>query len=740
MLNWLLQKENKITYKNTTYSIDQFDPSLLERIIKSRFVSEGTFTIEQLTNEGESHLTLTTPSLEKFDFQTTERKVEEYILERKIYQLSLSKHYYLPLFTGTTIDILNVLEETQCNTFTQILITKSSNWREEAIVRYENYLNGIDSPIGVKVLDKIQSKLVGALGKISNTEFKRQQFEEIEQKILQNGYQMEIRIVLLDGSETGLERLMTNKLSKTDMFNSLELVSAEESIAKHIQDMTFQPTMKQIFSEQEVYSILSNVESIKTMPVESIKLNESPVSSNTNELLNSAIDFLPSYPRKEEKIAEDTILSLQSAFKRVKITDTDIKILSSFQGATLNRFQIEIPYNVNYSNIQKNLTNLQAAMGDESISIEIGDQPNTFNLYMPRINRDIIWLKDILQSDAFKNQLSKSELPIILGEKTSGEVELACLADLKHLLIAGATGSGKSVFLNILIIVLLVSVDPELLNVILIDPKQVEFEQYKDFPQVSDVITDPEEAVSMVESLCVEMEMRYKEFTRLKVKNIQQYNRKSEVKMPYIVTVIDEYADLMMQNKDVEDYVVRLSQKSRAAGIHVVLATQKPLSTIVTSVLKSNLPSAISFRLKTSSDYKTVFGGGVPFNLLGKGDGVAKLEGQIKEFERFQSPVITLDENEEELIYENLLEHFKNAKKQIPVNIVEEEKPIDKLKKIIANTGETKLGVLREQMKIRMNDVTDLIKELVEEGWLEKQGKGYVVIAEESELSKWRDH
>ncbi|WP_080845586.1 FtsK/SpoIIIE domain-containing protein [Cytobacillus gottheilii] len=739
MLNWLLQKENKITYKNTTYSIDQFDSSLLERIIKSRFASEGTFAIEQLTNEGESHLTLTTPSLEKFDFQTTDRSVEEYILEGKIYQLSLSKHYYLPLFTGVTVDILNVLEETQCDTFTQILITKSSNWREEAIVRYENYLNGIDSPIGVKVLDKIQSKLVGALGKISNTEFKRQQFEEIEQKILQNGYQMEIRIVLLDGSETELERFITNKLSKTDMFNSLELVTAEESISKHIQDMTFQPTMKQIFSEQEVCSILSNVESI-TVPVETMKLNESPVSANTNELLNRAIDFLPSYPRKEEKITEDTIVSLQSAFKRVKITDTDIKILSSFQGATLNRFQIEIPENVNYSNIQKNLTNLQAAMGDESVSIEIGDQPNTFNLYMPRINRDIIWLKDILQSDVFKNHLSKSELPIILGEKTSGEIELACLADLKHLLIAGATGSGKSVFLNILIIVLLLSVDPELLNVILIDPKQVEFEQYKDFPQVSNVITDPEEAVSMVESLCVEMEMRYKEFTRLKVKNIQQYNRKSNVKMPYIVTVIDEYADLMMQNKDVEDHVVRLSQKSRAAGIHVVLATQKPLSTIVTSVLKSNLPSAISFRLKTSSDYKTVFGGGVPFNLLGKGDGVAKLEGQIKEFERFQSPVITLDENEEELIYGNLLEHFKDAKKQVPVDIVEEEKPIEKLKKIIANTGETKLGVLREQMKIRMNDVTDLIKELVEEGWLEKQGKGYVVVAEENELSKWRDH
>jgi S-DNA-T family DNA segregation ATPase FtsK/SpoIIIE len=315
------------------------------------------------------------------------------------------------------------------------------------------------------------------------------------------------------------------------------------------------------------------------------------------------------------------------------------------------------------------------------------------------------------------------------------------LAELRHLLVTGATGSGKSVFVNLLLLSLLLNVPPDELALYLVDPKQVEYTFFEGFPQVKKIITDMKKADALLSSLVNEMEKRYELFAKSGVRNIATYNKNNEVKIPYIVVAVDEYADLVMVNANVEDHLVRLGQMARAAGIHLIICTQKPLADIVTSVLKSNLPSAISFRLKTSSDYTTVFGKGIPYNLLGKGDGVCRLEGQLKEYERFQSTILTLVEEDEEDIYDSLKELFKDV--VVDGGELEEvkvEKPIDKLKRIIATTGELRVSHLQDLMGIAMNKVHALIHELVDDEWLiQLPNKRYEINVDENEINKWRE-
>nr|WP_285864317.1 FtsK/SpoIIIE domain-containing protein [Lederbergia lenta] len=380
-------------------------------------------------------------------------------------------------------------------------------------------------------------------------------------------------------------------------------------------------------------------------------------------------------------------------------------------------------------------------MGNEFISIEIGTDPGTIDLFIPKQERRLIYLGNALKSASFQKYASKAILPIVLGENTSGELMSICLTEIVHLLVAGATGSGKSVFLHNIITSLLLNVNPDLLRMILIDPKANEMLTYNGIPHVN-VITDMNQSFKTLESLCIEMDKRYELLGKHGYRNIKQYNNNSEKKLSYIVCVIDEYADLMMTNSEVEDYIVRLAQKARASGIHLIIATQKPLATVVTSLLKTNLPSAIGFKMKTSQDYMTVFGKGIPYRLFGKGDGVAMIEGQLKEFERFQSPLITADENEEIGVFNKLRESFGNMKiasePAVP-EIVKEEEPIDKLRKIIATTGETRVTKLRELMGIRINVVQELIQQLASEGFLKKENNKYEVTATEEELNNYRN-
>jgi S-DNA-T family DNA segregation ATPase FtsK/SpoIIIE len=399
---------------------------------------------------------------------------------------------------------------------------------------------------------------------------------------------------------------------------------------------------------------------------------------------------------------------------------------------------MKYPADINYTTISKKLIDIQAALGNQNVNIEMGDKPETINVFVPLENRRPLYFRDVLESDEFQNWCKHNPLPFIIGENVNGGLLFGDLTNLRHMLIAGATGGGKSIFVNLIILSLLLNVPPNELSMYLIDPKMVEFSQFKGFPQVKEVIIDMQKANNTLTKLTIEMDRRYEVFSKAGVRDIKGYNELEVEKMNYIVCAIDELADLMMVNNSVEDNIVRLGQKARGAGIHLIIATQRPSVDVVTGLIKANMPCRIAFSMTSAVDSKTILDKGGAEKLLGRGDGLAKIEGNKNEFERFQSPVLTLDSKQEMKIFEELKELFKD------ITIENEELPevetdIDRLKRVIASTNETRVSELQSKMGIAIGKVTELLKQLVEEGWLRKEGRSYMVNVDSTELDKWRE-
>jgi DNA segregation ATPase FtsK/SpoIIIE, S-DNA-T family len=417
-----------------------------------------------------------------------------------------------------------------------------------------------------------------------------------------------------------------------------------------------------------------------------------------------------------------------------------MKVTELYQGCSLLKIQMEMPPDLNYSKIK--LVDIQAALGNQNVSIEIGDKPDTINVFLPLDNREVLYFRNVLETVEFQEFKKKHELPFIIGENVNGGFMFGCLAMMRHILVAGATGSGKSVFVNLIILSLLLNVPPEQLVMVLIDPKMVEFSQFEGFPQVKEIITDMKKAPAALDSLTFEMDNRYEIFSKVGVRDIQGYNEISIEKMKYIVCAVDEFADLMMVNKAVEDYVVRLGQKARGAGIHLILATQRPSVDVVTGLIKANLPSRFAFSVTSAVDSKTILDKGGAEKLLGKGDVLAKIEGNKHELERFQSPVLTLKSKQESEIYQGLKQLFEGI--EIPdydLPEVKTESELDKLKRIIAQTGELRVSELGKLMGIATAKLKALLQELVDEEWLLHEGKGrpYTLNVDGEELQKWRE-
>jgi S-DNA-T family DNA segregation ATPase FtsK/SpoIIIE len=499
-----------------------------------------------------------------------------------------------------------------------------------------------------------------------------------------------------------------------------------------------------MLSESEIYSLLC---SNKPSTVTKVELeNTSPTVNKPmsllkqieNNYLNDAIKLLPFETKKNLSVDKEVANQIQKAFNRVKISKEPLEVTYIARGSRLQKIEIKIPPDKNYSDIKKNVENIRAALGKESLSIEIGDKPESINLYVTCQDTELIYLKQLLESPAFQEYAKDKVLPFVLGEDVIGQPLFACLSELRHLLICGATGSGKSVFLNCLLICLILYVSPDELILYLVDPKMVELKPYEGFPQVKEVITEMEKASSLLSKLTVEMDRRYEVLSKAGYRDVKGYNKSSETKIPYIVVVVDEYADLVGTNPEVEDYIQRLGQKARGAGIHLVIATQRPSVDILDGAIKSNLPARISFKLESSSDYTTVFGKGIPFEPLGRGDGCARIEGLPKHYQRFQSPIITLDDD----VWKDLMSDLKNIFKGVVVNDVElpeAESEMDKLKRIIASTNELRVSELQSKMGIAIGKVTNLLKQLLDDEWLRKEGRSYVVNVDQEELDKWRE-
>ena len=298
--------------------------------------------------------------------------------------------------------------------------------------------------------------------------------------------------------------------------------------------------------------------------------------------------------------------------------DGNIKKVSHGPVVTLNEF--EPAAGVKVSKIINLSDDIARNTSSESARISTIPGSNTIGIELPNSLRENVYLSEILSNSDFKKK--ETRLPIALGKNISGNSIVGDLASMPHLLIAGTTGSGKSVCINTIILSLLYRHTPERCKFILIDPKMLELSTYEGIPHLlCPVITEAKKAASVLGWVVKEMESRYRLMTKEGVRNIDSYNIKHKLPMPFIVVVVDEMSDLMLvAGKEIENYIQKLSQMARAAGIHIIMATQRPSVDVITGTIKANFPTRISFQVTSKIDSRTILGEQGAEQLLGKGD------------------------------------------------------------------------------------------------------------------------
>ena len=334
-----------------------------------------------------------------------------------------------------------------------------------------------------------------------------------------------------------------------------------------------------------------------------------------------SVDLLKSPSKKERDKKEKNETNDQEFLEKILLdfgVNGNIKKVSHGPVVTLNEF--EPAAGVKVSKIINLSDDIARNTSSESARISTIPGSNTIGIELPNNSRENVYLSEILNNSDFKKKEIK--LPIALGKSISGKPLVGDLSSMPHLLIAGTTGSGKSVCINTIILSLLYRHAPDKCKFILTDPKMLELSTYEGIPHLlCPVITEPKKAASVLGWVVKEMESRYKLMTKEGVRNIDGYNSKHKLPMPYIVVVVDEMSDLMLvAGKEIENYIQKLSQMARAAGIHIIMATQRPSVDVITGTIKANFPTRISFQVTSKIDSRTILGEQGAEQLLGKGD------------------------------------------------------------------------------------------------------------------------
>ncbi|HED31799.1 MAG TPA: DNA translocase FtsK [Prosthecochloris aestuarii] len=361
--------------------------------------------------------------------------------------------------------------------------------------------------------------------------------------------------------------------------------------------------------------------------------------------------------RDEDEYVDESLLeeSKNRLLEKLRIYKVEVVRISATVGPRVTLFELELAPDVKVSKITSLENDLAMAMAARGIRI-IAPIPgkNAVGVEIPHGKPRTVWMRSVLQVEKFKN--TRMTLPVVLGRTISNEVYIDDLATMPHLLIAGATGAGKSVGINVMLSSLLYSCSPDKIKFVLIDPKRVELFHYHQLKNhflvkfqgfEEQIITEPAKAVYALRSVVKEMELRYARLEQAGVRNIADFNRKlPEEALPYLVVVVDELADLMITaGKEVEEPITRLAQLARAVGIHLIVATQRPSVDIITGVIKANFPARIAFQVASKVDSRTILDGSGADQLLGNGDMLYQPATQPKP-ERIQCPYISSAEVE----------------------------------------------------------------------------------------------
>ncbi len=380
---------------------------------------------------------------------------------------------------------------------------------------------------------------------------------------------------------------------------------------------------KNYTDESEVINEYIPQDEIKNLIQEDLPFIKADEIKKTEKLKFNlpSLDLLKIPSRKERDSAEKNQSNDSDFLEKILLdfgVNGKIKKISHGPVVTLNEF--EPAAGVKVSKIINLSDDIARNTSSESARISTVPGSNTVGIELPNTKRENVYLSEILTNPDFKKKEIK--LPIALGKSISGNPIVGDLSSMPHLLIAGTTGSGKSVCINTIILSLLYRHTPEKCKFILIDPKMLELSTYEGVPHLlCPVITEAKKAASVLGWVVKEMENRYRLMTKEGVRNIDGYNSKHKLPMPYIIVVVDEMSDLMLvAGKEIENYIQKLSQMARAAGIHIIMATQRPSVDVITGTIKANFPTRISFQVTSKIDSRTILGEQGAEQLLGKGD------------------------------------------------------------------------------------------------------------------------
>jgi len=351
-------------------------------------------------------------------------------------------------------------------------------------------------------------------------------------------------------------------------------------------------------------------------------IKEQPVQhDNFKHFKLPSLDLLEKNPSKINLLDQSKNRPEGSFIEKILLDfGIDGKITKINNGPVVSLYEFEPAPGVKVSKIINLSDDLARNTSSTSARVSTIPGKNTVGVEIPNESRESVYLKEIVANEKF--QRKEIKLPIAIGKSISGMPIIGDLTSMPHLLIAGTTGSGKSVCINTIIVSLLYRLSPDLCKFILIDPKMLELSAYEGIPHLlSPVITDSKKAASALGWTVREMNNRYKLMSKDGVRNIDGYNAKHKLKMPYIVVVVDEMSDLMLvAGKEIENYIQKLSQMARAAGIHIIMATQRPSVDVITGTIKANFPTRISFRVSSKIDSRTILGEQGAEQLLGNGD------------------------------------------------------------------------------------------------------------------------
>ncbi|MGN8360603.1 DNA translocase FtsK [Helicobacter pylori] len=515
----------------------------------------------------------------------------------------------------------------------------------------------------------------------------------------------------------------------------------EESPQENAQEETIKENLKEEEKEAQnapSFSPLTPTSAKKPIMVKELSENKEILDGLDYGEVQKPKDYeLPTTQLLNAVCLKDTSLDeneidqkIQDLLSKLRTFKIDGDIIRTYSGPIVTTFEFRPAPNVKVSRILGLSDDLAMTLCAESIRIQAPIKgKDVVGIEIPNSQSQIIYLREILESELF--QKSSSPLTLALGKDIVGNPFITDLKKLPHLLIAGTTGSGKSVGVNAMILSLLYKNPPDQLKLVMIDPKMVEFSIYADIPHLlTPIITDPKKAIGALQSVAKEMERRYSLMSEYKVKTIDSYNEQAENNgveaFPYLIVVIDELADLMMTGgKEAEFPIARIAQMGRASGLHLIVATQRPSVDVVTGLIKTNLPSRVSFRVGTKIDSKVILDTDGAQSLLGRGDMLFTPPG-TNGLVRLHAPFATEDEIKK-------IVDFIKAQKEVEYDkdfLLEESRmPLDtpnyqgddileRAKAVILEKKITSTSFLQRQLKIGYNQAATITDELEAQGFL----------------------